>query len=157
METLSPGLKILMPGGSVRGWDEDSSSLLLCWTEVPEEMLTIQMSLGPASGPASPAMRPSGLVEKCCTPSFDARAPFRIGPLAEDKIHVAVAYLHNIGKSTAYGLREAQWLSTTGSIFGFQEICHTIAQIYPAQFWDRLELNGMNPKDFGSSILLSVG
>lgn len=121
-----------------------------------EEMLDIQMSLVRNIGNRFHYDAPhAAWVENMCCVLFDALAPSQ-GLDQEDKILLrAAAYLHNIGKYASMRTydRYNYYLIDSADLLGFSvEQCHTIAQISYLYTLDRPELEGSEPKDFGSGI-----
>ena len=121
-----------------------------------EEMLDIQLSLVRSVGSRFHYAAPhAAWVETMSCRLFDALAPSQ-GLDEEDKILLrAAAYLHNIGKYASMRTydRYNYYLIDSADLLGFsEEQCHTIAQISYLYTLERPELNGSEPKDFGSGI-----
>ncbi len=122
-----------------------------------EEMLELQMSLVRSIGVRFhyDALHAAWVEHMCCQ-LFDTLAPSQ-GLDQEDKILLrAAAYLHNIGKYASMRTydRYNYYLIDCADLLGFSvKQCHTIAQISYLYTLDRPELNGSEPRDFGTDIL----
>ena len=122
-----------------------------------EEMLGLQMSLVRSIGARFHYDAPhAAWVKHMCCQLFDTLAPSQ-GLDQEDKILLrAAAYLHNIGKYASMRTydRYNYYLIDCADLLGFSvKQCHTIAQISYLYTLDRPELNGSEPRDFGTDIL----